>query len=189
MLQSPIDAAINFRTDDLVLTLVSYLLHHGAAIPLAAVSLAAFYANTELLSVALGTGADPNFCQHRNGPSSIILALRDNARIMSDPKIRAELATMLLNAGIEVIIDDAICAIEFGDLDLVKEILKRLLLPDVYHRLGVDLNLAELASFKENSSIILEILKHGSTCYSSITLCAVTLRAVAGVIEPDIIVF
>ncbi|KAI0535871.1 ankyrin repeat-containing domain protein [Xylaria digitata] len=170
--------------------LVSYLLHHGVAIPAYVISHAASLGDTELLSVALAAGANPNFLEP-NGKTPLLLALSVQRRWdgQSELENRAKIGKILLSAGAKATKLDAIRAMRLGDWDLVKEILshKLLDLPKSPNSPDNETNLLEEALLTGDLCIIQQVLKIDSTSYSPGALCAATLQVVNGVIDLDIV--
>jgi ankyrin repeat protein len=181
-------------TDGSLAPLVSYLLHHGITIPSSVLYCAASRADTELLSIALEVGVDPD----STGPNADTLLLRvpSSQDIFSaDPEDQSEwkrqvqIEKMLLNARTKITKSDAVRAIRLGDWDLVKEMLRHPLLDvsESFDDPDDNISLLEEALRTGNSWIVQEVLKRDSICYSPGALCAAILQAVTGAIDPDII--
>ncbi|KAI1361642.1 hypothetical protein F5Y08DRAFT_347716 [Xylaria arbuscula] len=165
-------------------TLVSYLVRNGAVIPSSAVSCAAFYVDTELLSLALRSGIDPNanYWRPYSHWSSLGLSLLKH----DNPKRRAELATILLNNGYKVAEADVEYAIRFGDIRLVRKTL-RYFLHDDCHPPSLGPSMLEAALEVGGSLTIQEVLKYDLVCYSPSLLCVATYRAVTGLINSEVV--
>ncbi|KAI1742243.1 hypothetical protein F4680DRAFT_464114 [Xylaria scruposa] len=174
--------------------LVSYLLHHGATIPSFAVFCAVNFRDTELLSVALAAGADPNFLGERL-MTPLHLALSFKSFIPQDRsefEVRIQIGKMLLDAGVEVTRSDAVRSMRSGDRNLVKEILGHTLLdppklPEWFDDLDSKMTLLEAALLSGDLCIIQQVLKRDSIKYSPGALCAATLQAVKALTDPDIV--
>ncbi|KAI1429782.1 ankyrin repeat-containing domain protein [Xylaria sp. FL1777] len=181
-------------TRDSPAPLVSYLLHHGVTIPSFVVSYAARHSDIKLLSVALAAGADPNF-SGVDGKTPLNLALNFEPSVLmpesNGPRIakRMQVAKMLLDAGAEATKSDALRAMRFEEWDLVKKILGHTLQgpPPKYHYWSAETILLEAALLTGKSCIIQQVLKRDPGSYSPGALCAATLQAVKGIVDPDIV--
>ncbi|KAI0968493.1 hypothetical protein F4678DRAFT_443156 [Xylaria arbuscula] len=181
-------------TGDSPTPLVSYLLHHGVTIPSFAASYAASHGDTKLLLAALAAGADPN-SPGLDGDTPLHLALEFDPYVVfpggNGGRIaeRIQIAKMLLDVGAEATKSDAVRAMRFEDWDLVKEILGRTLqdpLPK-FSDWPAETTLLEAALLTGNLCIIQQVLKRDPSSYSPGALCAATLQAVQGILDPDIV--